>query len=158
MPRTTRQAQAGSKTTRKPALKPRAKKDQVSLDEIRRIALSFPGVEEGTSSKTPVFRVRGRYLARLIPDDDALAIKTRFATRDVLTGAKPDVYYITDRLNCWPVMLIRLSKADLGEVRQLVEDAWRMTAPMKLVHQYDASSTSESSTADAQIESRNRRR
>jgi hypothetical protein len=157
MPRTTGPARAGSKTTRKPAVKPRAKKERNWLDEIRRIALSFPGVEEGTSSRTPVFRIRGRYLARLLPDDESLAIKVHFATRDVLTGAKPDVYYVTDQLSCWPVMMIRLPKANLAEVRQLVEDAWLMTAPMKLVHEYEAKNTHKPVTNEP-IEPRGRRR
>jgi hypothetical protein len=157
MPRTTGPARATSKTTRKPPVKAPAKKERNWLDEIRRIALSFPGVEESTSSRTPVFRIRGRYLARLLPDDESLAIKVHFATRDVLTGAKPDVYYVTDKLSCWPVMMVRLSKADLAEVRQLLEDAWLMTAPMKLVHEYETDSTRKPATGEP-IEPRGKRR
>lgn len=36
-----------------------------TFDTVREIALSLPGVEEGTSYGTAAFRVRGKFLARL---------------------------------------------------------------------------------------------
>jgi hypothetical protein len=41
------------------------KRARVTLETVRRLALAFPGVEEGLSYGTPGFRVRGRFLARL---------------------------------------------------------------------------------------------
>jgi hypothetical protein len=102
------------------------------------MALKLPGVQEGTSSGTPAFRLRGRFLAHLLKDEDSLAIKVNFAVRDVLTGAKPDVYYIPPNQSCWPLMFVRLSAVDPDELRQLLEDAWRAGASRRMLAEYDA--------------------
>ena len=41
----------------------------MTLDEIREIALSFPGVEEGTSYGHPSFVVNKKFFTRLRRDD-----------------------------------------------------------------------------------------
>jgi hypothetical protein len=48
----------------------------VTWDEVREIALSLPGVEEGASYGTPAFRVRRKFLARLWPEEpDVLVLR-----------------------------------------------------------------------------------
>jgi hypothetical protein len=49
---------------------------------VRRLALTFPGVEEGLSYGTPGFRVRGRFLARLWEDGVTLVVKCGDDERD----------------------------------------------------------------------------
>ncbi|MGH7703109.1 MAG: hypothetical protein ACREMO_08440 [Gemmatimonadales bacterium] len=56
---------------------------------VRRIALAFPGVEEGTSCGTPAFRVRSKFLVRLREDNESLAIKCGFDERDFRLRADP---------------------------------------------------------------------
>jgi hypothetical protein len=66
-----------------------AKRAPVTLATVRRLALGFPGVEEGLSYGTPGFRVRGKFLARL--DPTALVRLDRVTTtdlRDVLEQAR----------------------------------------------------------------------
>jgi hypothetical protein len=46
-----------------------------TFDTVREIALSLPGVEEGTSYGTAAFRVRGKFLARLREDGETLALR-----------------------------------------------------------------------------------
>ena len=48
------------------------KRSRVTLATVRRLALAFPGVEEGLSYGTPGFRVRGKFLARLWEDGETL--------------------------------------------------------------------------------------
>jgi len=40
------------------------------LQTVRRIAVAFPGVEEGPCYGTPGFRVRGKFLARMKEDGE----------------------------------------------------------------------------------------
>ena len=40
------------------------------MKTVRRIALAFPGVEEGPCYGTPGFRVRGKFLARMKEDGE----------------------------------------------------------------------------------------
>jgi hypothetical protein len=66
-----------------------AKRAPVTLATVRRLALGFPGVEEGLSYGTPGFRVRGKFLARL--DPTVLVRLDRVTTtdlRDVLEQAR----------------------------------------------------------------------
>lgn len=65
------------------------------FETVRKIALSFPGVEEGTSYGTPAFRVRKKFLARLREDGD-LVLKVGDMQTEFLIEAEPEIYYITD--------------------------------------------------------------
>ncbi|ATB47429.1 MmcQ/YjbR family DNA-binding protein [Corallococcus macrosporus] len=40
----------------------------LTFDALRELALSFPGMEEGTSFGTPAFRVRKKFIARFHED------------------------------------------------------------------------------------------
>lgn len=60
----------------------RPKPARVTLATVRRLALSFPGVEEGLSYGTPGFRVRGKFLARIWEDGDVLVVKCGDQERD----------------------------------------------------------------------------
>lgn len=109
-----------------------------NTDAVRKIALSFPGVEEGTSYGTPAFRVAGKLLARLHQDGESVVVKVEFAAREVLMGAKPDTFYITDHYRCYPLMLVRMATVDPDDLRKLIEDAWRQSAPKRAAAKYEA--------------------
>ena len=51
------------------------KRSRVTLATVRRLALAFPGVEEGLSYGTPGFRVRGKVLARMWEDGEMLGVR-----------------------------------------------------------------------------------
>jgi hypothetical protein len=51
------------------------KRARVTRETVRRLALAFPGVEEGPSYGTPGFRVQGKFLARLWEDGEILVVK-----------------------------------------------------------------------------------
>ncbi len=113
------------------------KKKPVTLDTVRRIALALPQVEEGLSGNLPVFRVRGKLLARLHEDGQALVIKIDYLKRDILLNAEPETFYINDFYRCYPMVFVRLSSVDRRVLENLFEDAWRLLAPKRLVEAYD---------------------
>lgn len=118
--------------------KRRRKVEPVTFDAVRQLALALPGVEEGTSYGTPAFKVGGKLLARFHQDGESLVVKVEYAAREVLMGANPTTFYITDHYRCWPWMLVRISSVDPGELRQLLEEAWRTTAPKRLLAAWEA--------------------
>jgi hypothetical protein len=123
----------------KPRTQKRPRKGEpVTFDTVRRLALALPGVEEGSSYRTTAFKVGGKLLARFHQDGESLAVKVEYAAREVLIGANPKTFYITDHYRCWPWVLVRLSSVDPSELRQLLEDAWRNTASKRLVAAWDA--------------------
>src|SRR6185503_12109655 len=102
---------------------------------VRKLALAFPGVDEGTSYGTPAFHVRRKFLLRLKEDGQSIAIRIDFADRDVLMQIDPETFYITDHYAAYPAMLVRLSRVKAGQLREVIEQAWRRTAPPKLVQE-----------------------
>ena len=119
--------------------RPKSRKTKpVNFDTVRQLGLALPGVEEGLSSGTPVLRVRWKFLAHLQQDDDSLLVRVDYFKRDILLNADPKTFYVTDFYRCHPMMLVRLSSVDRKTLGDLLEQAWRLTAPKRLVEAYDS--------------------
>jgi hypothetical protein len=103
------------------------------------IARKLPGVEESSSYGTPALKVKGRFLCRLRSEaEGALAIRCDFVDREILLQADPRVFFVTDHYLDYPMVLVRLDKIRLSALPDLIERAWRMVAPAKLVAEHDA--------------------
>jgi hypothetical protein len=111
----------------------------VTFAAVRRLALAFPGIDEGTSYGTPAFRVRGKFLVRLREDGESLAVKCGFDERDLRIQADPATFFTTDHYRGYPTVLVRLATVDPADLRDVLEQAWRLHAPKRLVTEYDRS-------------------
>jgi hypothetical protein len=101
----------------------------VTFDDIRRIALAWPEVEDGTSYGTPALKVRKKMLARLKEDGDSLVMPgVPQDERDMLVQRAPKVFYFTDHYRDYPMVLIRLSNAQRAQVEPLLLRRWRALA------------------------------
>ena len=105
----------------------------VAFSRVQEIARELPGIEDSTSYGTPALKVRGALLARLKEDGETLVLKTTFADRELLLGGRPDVFYLTDHYLKHPWVLVRLPQIDESLLRELIIEAWRLTAPARLV-------------------------
>jgi hypothetical protein len=110
----------------------------VTVGLLRELALALPGVEEGTSYGTVAFRVRGRLLARLREDGESLVVRVEMDERDLLIESDPAVFFTTDHYRGYPSVLVRLSKIRAGALRALLAQAWRRSAPKRLIAVLDA--------------------
>jgi hypothetical protein len=104
----------------------------VTWESVLRMALDLPGVEEGTSYSTPALRVKGKFFARLWEDGETLVLKVGFDARDILLQSQPDVFFVTDHYAGYPAILVRLPRVDPEQLRDLLEEAWRLNAPKRL--------------------------
>ena len=111
----------------------------MSVETVRQLALALPGVEETTSYRTHAFKVNGKLIARFHQDGESLVLKVEYAAREVLMGANPKTFYVTDHYRCWPWMLVRLSSVDPDELRELLEEAWRSRASKRAIAAFEAS-------------------
>lgn len=93
---------------------------KLPLSTIRKVALSFPGVEEGTSYGTPAFRLKKRLLARLHQDRESIMLKIGFEARDHLMRADPRTFFITDHYRNSPSVLARLDRLTADDLRKLL--------------------------------------
>ena len=110
----------------------------VTWDTVREVAMALPGVQQTTSYGTTAFKVNGKLLARFHQDRESLVVKVEFAAREVLMGAKPDTFYLTDHYVCWPYVLVRIENVELGDLRQILEDAWRNNASKRAVAEWES--------------------
>ena len=110
----------------------------LTWEDVRRIALSLPGVEEGTSYGMPGFRVAKKFLTRLKEDGKAFVVKIGMDEREMLMEAEPETFFITEHYRAWPSMLVNLASAREDEVRRLLEQSWRANATKKLLAAYEA--------------------
>lgn len=111
--------------------------------DVVAIGTRFPAVEVGTSFGTPALRVRGKFICRLRTDPDALVLRVLdLGEREALLQGQPAVFFSTRHYDGYPYVLVRLDVADPEELAELLEDAWRLRAPKRVVAAYDAERTS----------------
>ena len=96
---------------------------KLPLQTIRRVALAFPGVEEGTSYGTPAFRFKKKLIARLHQDGQSIMLKLGFEAREHLMRADPGTFFITDHYRNYPSVLARLDRLSAADLRKLLEKA-----------------------------------
>ena len=110
---------------------------RVTLATLRRLALAFPGVEEGLSYGTPGFRVRGKFLARLWEDGETLVVQCGDNERDFRLKADPRTFFVTEHYRGYHAVLVRLARVREADLQEVLEEAWRRRAPKRLVQEYD---------------------
>lgn len=107
-------------------------------DDVVGIGSRLPGVEVSTSYGTPAIKVRGKLMCRLRTDPDALVMRVAdMGEREALLQGQPDVFFTTPHYDGFPYVLVRLEDVDPVELAELLEDAWRLRAPKRLVKAYD---------------------
>jgi len=110
----------------------------VTFDDVRKIALDWTEVENGTSYGTPALKVRKKMLVRLKEDGDSLVMPgVPPDERDMLVESQPKVFYFTDHYRDYPMVLIRLSKAKRATLEPLLRRQWRALASKAAVREFD---------------------
>ena len=121
---------------KRPLLRMREK--EVTFDDVRKIALDWPEVEDGTSYGTPALKVRKKLLVRLREDGDSLVMPgVPPDEREMMVESQPKVFYFTDHYKDYPMVLIRLSKAKRATVEPLLRRQWRALVSKATVRDFD---------------------
>ena len=104
----------------------------MTYDDVRKIALELPGVEDGTSYGTAALKVRGQFFVRLKEDGETIVLRTDEFERSHLMQTHPKIFYITDHYRDYPWVLVRLKAVHRLMLKELVEGAWQRAAPKGL--------------------------
>ena len=100
---------------------------------MKKIVMSFPGVEEGSSYGKPSFLLGKKFFTRLRATDDSMVlIVGSIDERDMLLEAEPKLFFITEHYKNYPSVLAHLSKLDAVTLRSMLERRWKQIAPKKL--------------------------
>lgn len=111
----------------------------MTVDEFRAIALSFPGVEDGTSYRLPALLAYGKFFTRLRAEDASLVLmEMGFDEREMLIEAEPRTFHVTPHYQNSSAVLARLASLDSGALRGFLERRWRKVAPKKVVKAWEA--------------------
>ena len=107
-------------------------------EDVVEIGSRFPGLETATSYGTPSLKVRGKFICRMRTKPDALVMRVvHMGEREALLQSDPETFFSTPHYDGYPAVLIHLDKIDPTELAELIEDAWRLQAPKRLIAQYD---------------------
>jgi hypothetical protein len=107
--------------------------------DVRKIALSFPGVTATQSHGNPSFHVGKRFFTWIRPELHSLVTHVDSVDeRDALIASDPATFHITDHYRGLAMVLVRLEKADKALVRHFLERRFRAVAPKKILKDYDA--------------------
>lgn len=110
----------------------------VTFDDVVSAALTLPEVTQSTSYNTPSLKVKGKFMGRLRTEaEGALALRCDFLDREMLMQADPTTFFITDHYNNYPMVLINLKSLRRAALPQLLEAAWRLAAPVRLIQAFD---------------------
>jgi hypothetical protein len=105
--------------------------------QLRRTALSLPEAEEIETWGEATFRVRKKIFCILAGDGRRASIKATPGTQRELIAADPSVYDVAPYVGRHGWVALDVARADAGEVAELLEDAWRLTAPKTVVRAFD---------------------
>ncbi len=108
-------------------------------DDVVAIGAAFPEVEHTTWYGTPALKVGGKGMCRMRSGPDALVLRVLdLAEVEALLKGRPEAYFQTAHYEGHPYVLVRLEAVDPAELAELVEDAWRIRAPKRVVAAYDS--------------------
>jgi hypothetical protein len=112
----------------------------VTYEQVREWILALPGGREVMveSWGHPTLRVGDKMIAGGAPDSPTMSIKASREDQAELIAAAPEAYAVADYVGRYGWVRVTLAAADADEVHRVVIDAWRRTAPKKVVKEYDS--------------------
>ena len=108
-------------------------------DDVLAIGAELPEVTESTWFRTPCLRVLKKSFCRMKEDGDTLVVRVvDEEDKLALLRMDPEIFFTTPHYDCYAFVLIRLARVDRGQLAEILEDAWRVTAPKRVVAAFDA--------------------
>lgn len=109
----------------------------VTLDDVRRFAMTLPRTTEGLVGGRVKFRVGRIVYVSFSRDETVMGFGFPKEERDWLIGGSPEKFMQPDRSDLrYHWVLVRMAAIDEREMRELVLDAWRMVVPKGVAAAY----------------------
>jgi hypothetical protein len=142
-----RRAAAVARRLGRPLVAPLAAAPRPLADDVRRLALALPYVEEIDCDGFD-FRVGGKGFVwsyperqpgkpRVIRTDIAVLFVGDEDERQALLLGEPDLFFTAPGYRDQPLVMLRLAQVGVERLSELVTDAWRMRAPEEILSVLD---------------------
>ena len=106
----------------------------ITAAQIRKLALSFPEAVESSHFDVTDFRVKKKIFATIHPSGKTgVLLHIDPDQRAALAENEPETYQLRST-----ALQVTFAKISVAAYKQLLEQAWRGTAPKKLVAAYDS--------------------
>jgi hypothetical protein len=112
---------------------------KVTVEDIRRVALSLPRAYEALVRDRVKFRVGRIVFVALSRDETTMGCGFPRDERAALVAAEPEKFFLpipSEMRYQW--IEVRLSAIDVGEMRELVVGAWTMCVPKRVAAEHFA--------------------
>lgn len=116
-----------------------------TLDDVRRIALRLPEVEERSDRgdwqvrkksfvwERPLRKADYQALGDAAPEGIVIGVRVpEIADQQALVQTGPDAVFITPHFDGWPAVLVDLEQISVEDLTELIVDAWLVQAPKRL--------------------------
>jgi hypothetical protein len=109
----------------------------VKFERFRQLCLSLPEAEERETWGEPTFRVRDRIFAMGSVDAEYVSLKASHDDQSGLVEMDPKTFAASAYTGRYGWVRVRLAGVGLGLAERLVTNAWKRTAPRRLVADYE---------------------
>jgi hypothetical protein len=111
----------------------------VTFDEFTAMGLALPQATERVTWGTSVtVRIGERMFAVGTPEAGSVSVKASREDQLELISAAPEVFSVAPYVGRFGWVRVDLARVDGEELRDLLTEAWRRTAPRRLVVEFDA--------------------
>jgi hypothetical protein len=114
--------------------------------DVRRIAKSFPAVEEADDRFAFSVPSKGKlkgfvwvWTERVVPkkhrvpNNGVIAVRVaNLGQKDVILSSDPAKFFTEPHYDGFPAVLVRLDAVSIADLKVLIEEAWRCQAPAEL--------------------------
>jgi len=106
-------------------------------DTVRKLALALPESTELATWGQPTFRVRKKIFVMFSDSEREAWVKSTHDEQRALVQMDPETFFVPPYVGPSGWVGVRFRTVDREEMRELVTEAWRLTAPKRVVASFD---------------------
>lgn len=106
-------------------------------DTVRKLALALPESTELETWGQPTFRVRKKIFVMFSDGEQEAWVKSTHDEQRALVQMDPKTFFVPPYVGPSGWVGVRFRTVDREEMRELVTEAWRLTAPKRVVAAFD---------------------
>ena len=106
-------------------------------DDVRAVALALPEATERPAWDMACLRVRDKVFASMPPGEEWVAIRLAPGENAELAAERPEVFSVPHHYRNSTMVVVQLAAVDRTELAELLTEAWRQRAFVRLRRAFD---------------------